>query len=85
MPRETGGGNVPQREDWFEASGLQLALAVGSDVAQEEISEGHGVDLLGFGAVAHCGHFRLVDFVGAGPGELHWPQRQTDQFGLLLY
>ena len=59
-----------------------MCLAVGAHVAEEEIAEGDGVDVLVSGTATGVGHALFIDFVGAGPGERDVPERKLRGGGL---
>src|SRR5205807_7930210 len=77
VARERPGGNFPERENRSQSGALQLALAIGANVAQEEVAERDGIEAFSDGAAAGFGHAGFVIVVGAGPGERDLPQRNT--------
>lgn len=56
-------GQVPERKKRLYAGGDELLFAVGADVAQEQVSERDGMDVVVNSAKAGFGHALLVDFV----------------------
>jgi hypothetical protein len=80
--RQRGGWYLPEGKQGFEASRLELRLAIGANVGQEKVAKRNCVDALIDSAFADVGHALLIDFIGAWPGQRHNPQGQLSGFGL---
>jgi hypothetical protein len=76
--------DAPHGEDRFESRAFELLLAVGSDVAEEEVAEGDAVDTFPDRFRADFAHDALVIVIRAGGGEIDIPERKVGDPGLRL-
>ena len=79
---ERSGIAPPERKQRRDARARELRLAIGTDILQEQIAEGHGLDTARRLLRHERAHARLVGLVGARPRDLYDMQRQPGGSGL---
>src|SRR3990172_5641738 len=81
---ESAGIEAPEREQRRETRAGKLLLAVGADVLEEQVAEGHVRYAFGSRARDQRAHARFVLGIGAGVRERHAPERHAGRLGLGL-
>ena len=74
---ELAGRDAPHGKDGLEPGTFELFLAVGADVAEEEIAEGDAINAFADGLRANLAHDAFVVFVRAGRGEIDVAERKV--------
>ncbi|MOA06954.1 hypothetical protein D3C78_1266220 [compost metagenome] len=81
--RQLGRVAAPEREQRLYAGALQLPLAVGPHILEEQIPKRHMPDPAGHHLGHEAAHDAGVILVAAGPGQIQGAQRQAKALGLL--